>query len=72
MLFLYPFTDAREEIREIRNEIKPEEFFIYYQQPQGQEFYRKIEKIILFLKYVINLIQTFRDKTFVAFSFRIY
>ena len=37
----------QEKAKEIRNEIKPEEFFIYYQQPQGQEFYRKIEKITL-------------------------
>ena len=40
-----PFTDAREEIREIRNGIKPEEFFNFNQQQQ-LELYRKIEKII--------------------------
>ena len=59
-----PFTDAREEIREIRNEIKPEEFFIYYQQPQAQEFYRKIEKITL-SKIRDKFDTNFREKTFI-------
>jgi hypothetical protein len=50
-----PFTDARKEIKEIRNEIKPKDFFNEKQQQQQQELYRKIEKII-FQKYVISLI----------------
>jgi polyhydroxyalkanoate synthase subunit PhaC len=57
-----PFTDAREEIREIRNEIKPKEFFNYNQ--QQEELYRKIEKTSLSKirkKFDIN----FREKTFV-------
>jgi hypothetical protein len=53
-----PFTDAREEISEMKNEIKPEEFFNYDQQ---QELHRKIEKS-LYLKYVINLMQTLEKK----------
>ena len=57
-----PFTDAREEIREIRNEIKPEEFFNYTQ--QQQELYRKIEKTSL--SKIRNKFDTnFREKTFV-------
>ena len=57
-----PFTDAREEIREIRNEIKPKEFFNYTQ--QQQELYRKIEKTSL--SKIRNKFDTnFREKTFV-------
>ena len=56
-----PFTDAREEIREIRNEIKPDEFFNYDQQ---QELYRKIEKIAL-SKINDKFDTNFREKTFI-------
>jgi polyhydroxyalkanoate synthase subunit PhaC len=58
-----PFTDAREEIREIRNEIRPEEFF-YCNQQQQQELYRKIEKIV-FSKIRNKFDSNFREKTFV-------
>jgi len=56
-----PFTDAREEIREIKNEMKPEEFFNYDQQ---QELYRKIEKITL-SKIRKKFDTNFREKPFV-------
>ncbi|MFB5600747.1 MAG: alpha/beta fold hydrolase [Nitrososphaeraceae archaeon] len=58
-----PFTDAREEVRQIRNEIKPEEFFNYNQQQQ-QNLYKKIEKII-FSKIRKKFDANFREKTFV-------
>ena len=57
-----PFTDAREEIRELRNGIKPKEFFNYSQ--QQQEFYRKIEKITL-SKIRDKFDTNFREKTFI-------
>ena len=57
-----PFTDAREEIREIRNEIKREEFFNYDQ--QQQELYRKIEEII-FSKIRNKFDTNFRENTFI-------
>jgi len=56
-----PFTDAREDIREIKNEIRPEEFFNYNQQ---QESYRKIEKITL-SKIRKKFDANFREKNFV-------
>lgn len=59
-----PFTDAREEeIREIKNRIKPENFFNYNQQQQ-QELYRKIEKITLH-KIRKKFDTNFREKTFI-------
>ena len=57
-----PFTDAREEIRKIRNEIKPKEFFNYTH--QQQELDRKIEKTSL--SKIRNKFDTnFREKTFI-------
>ena len=58
-----PFTDARKEIKEIRNEIKPQDFFNENQQ-QVRELYRKIEKII-FSKIRNKFDVNFREKTFV-------
>lgn len=57
-----PFTDAREEIRELRDGIKPKEFFNYSQ--QQQEFYRKIEKTTL-SKIRGKFDTNFREKTFI-------
>lgn len=56
-----PFTDARDEIKEIRNEIKHEAFCNYDQQ---QELYRKIEKISL-SKIRDKFDTNFREKTFI-------
>ena len=60
-----PFTDAREEIKEIKKEVmdngKPVWFLNYQEQ---QEFYKKTEKIIL-AKIRDKFDTNFREKTFV-------
>jgi hypothetical protein len=59
-----PFTDAREEIREIKNNaIKPKDFFNYNQQQQ-QELHRKIEKMI-FSKIRNKFDANFIENTFI-------
>ena len=56
-----PFTDAREEITEIKNEVKETIFFDYQQQ---QEFYKEVEKI-LFSKIHSKFNKNFSEKSFV-------
>lgn len=59
-----PFTDARNEIKEIRKEFKiTTDLFVDYN--QQQEFYKKAERIIL-LKIRNKFDTNFREKTFVT------